>query len=201
MGRHSSARQLYFYKSVALYFLPWALVAAIAVTAVWAGVSALGQDELSTRPPPPRKETRKEGPADSKKIAAAPTQSPETPAATPSPTSPSPTASATTSPSPTEDDGSKTPLITDVTVQVLNGTSASAADDAVATRLSDLGFDVVAVQPASTSYPETTVYWSTVDSKDAAEALGERFGWQIGRKPENLSPSVAIHVVVGADEA
>lgn len=203
MGRRSSASQLHFYRSVVVYFLPWALVAAITVAAVWAGVAALGQKELSTRPPVA---TKDESP-DTKKLASAPKKSPE-PKPTSSPTaqptsSPTaqPTSSPTASPTPGESPRSKTPLITDdITVQVLNGTAASTADDQVATRLTGLGFEVVTVQPASTAYPLTTVFWSSPASKDAANALAQRFGWQVEPKPENLSTSVAIHVVVGADE-
>lgn len=192
MGRHSSAGQWYFYRSVVLYFLPWALVAAITVAAVWAGVAALGQKELSTRPPVD------EEPSDTKKVAAAPKRSPKGEPTT------SPTGQPTSSPTgtPTHSPRAKVPLITDdITVQVLNGTASSTADDDMATRLSGLGFDVVAVEPASISYPETTVFWSSPDSKDAAVALAQRFGWLVEPKPENLSTSVAIHVVVGADEA
>lgn len=195
MGRHSSANQFYFYRSVVLYFLPWALVAAIAVTAVWAGVAALGQDELATRPPP----VKNDQPSAKQKVAGGKNEKDKD-------REPTPTATPSTSPSPEPDpsetpEAAKIPLITaDITVQVLNGTSASTADDEMADRLSGLGYDVVAVVPASTSYPRTTVFWSSSASKAAAEALAQRFGWAVERKPENLSPVVAIHVVVGADE-
>jgi hypothetical protein len=32
-------------------------------------------------------------------------------------------------------------------------------------------------------------------------ALAQRFDWTAEEKPENLSAEVAVHVVVGADEA
>jgi hypothetical protein len=199
MGRHSSARQWYFYRSVVLYFLPWALVAAITVTAVWAGVSALGQEELSTDSPAADRQEPRNG-----NKAPGPDEEPDKGEPTTEPTS-SPTGqsspSPTESPSPQKSPRSKTPLITeDITVQVLNGTAAATADDEVASRLSGLGFDVVAVEPASVSYSRTTVFWSSPGSKDAAEALAQRFGWLADPKPDNLSDSVAVHVVVGADE-
>jgi LytR cell envelope-related transcriptional attenuator len=205
MGRHSSARQWHYYKSVVVYFLPWGLVAAIAVTAVWAGVGALGQKELSTRSPGVKKD---ESP-DSNKVALASKKTPKQarPTSPPSPTtspaqpSPSPTPSATKSSSPIKQAGAKTDLITrGITVQILNGTAAAAADDVMANRLTELGFDVVAVESSSVTYPRTTVLWSSEASRRAAEALGRRFGWKVEPKPANLSASVAIHVVVGADE-
>ena len=46
MGRHSSPRQWRYYLSILKYALPWILAAVVGVSAVWAGVGALGDDEL-----------------------------------------------------------------------------------------------------------------------------------------------------------
>ncbi|HEV3472033.1 MAG TPA: LytR C-terminal domain-containing protein, partial [Actinomycetota bacterium] len=70
-----------------------------------------------------------------------------------------------------------------------------------ADRLSELGYEVVAIEGSSKQYPATTVFWSHPRAQDAAEALAERFGWLAQPKPANLSATVDIHVVVGSDEA
>jgi hypothetical protein len=88
-----------------------------------------------------------------------------------------------------------------VTVQVLNGTMKSNAARAVADRLSSLGYSIVTVEESSRVYSETTVFWSTDASREAASALAEHFGWVAEPKPANLADTVSLHVVVGADEA
>jgi hypothetical protein len=94
----------------------------------------------------------------------------------------------------------KANLITQgITVQVLNGTSDASADDRMANKLTKLGYQVIAISPASVAYSHTTVYWAVADAKPAAEALAQRFGWVAAPKPGNLSSQVDIHVVVGAD--
>jgi hypothetical protein len=91
-------------------------------------------------------------------------------------------------------------LITrDVSVQVLNATRVGRADDRMVRRLRVLGYQVLAVHPAASSYRRTTVFWSRPSGRAAATALAQRFGWRAERRPRNLSPSVTIHVVVGRD--
>lgn len=185
-GRHSSDAPWRYYASVALYFVPWILVAVIIVGGVWVGVGAMGDDELETKPPGGAQES------------STPTVSP----------SPDPVESETPSPE-AEDDGEKkaeadknVELITEnITVQVLNGTGDSDADDDMAGTLAGLGYEVIAVDSASVAYSSTTVLWSYAESRTAAERLARRFGWRVGPKPDNLSTSVALHVIVGADEA
>jgi hypothetical protein len=110
-------------------------------------------------------------------------------------------ASPTLTPKPTETKEPDVKLITEgITVQVLNATADDTADDAMADRLSELGYQVIAVEPSSASYPRTTVFWSTDASREAAQALALKFGWVAEGKPDNLSDTVSIHVVVGADE-
>jgi hypothetical protein len=82
---------------------------------------------------------------------------------------------------------------------VLDATTDPAAGQRMATRLAHLGFDISVVGPASTLYPHTTVFWAYPSAKPAAKALAARFGWLAAPKPADLSPQVAIHVVVGAD--
>ncbi|MFN2389512.1 MAG: LytR C-terminal domain-containing protein [Actinomycetota bacterium] len=187
MGRHSSDRRWPFYRSVVGWFMPWAIMAVIAGTAVWVAVDALGSDDLES----PARVVGRTTPSPS----ASPTPTPES---SPS-SSPSPTRSASASPA--RSPSAPPALITEgVSVQVLNATSDPGADDRMADRLARLGFDVVAVDSASGAYPETTVFWSFPEAEPAAAALARRFGWTSAPKPENLSSTVDLHVVVGDDE-
>jgi hypothetical protein len=83
---------------------------------------------------------------------------------------------------------------------VLNATRTSGAATSIATRLSDLGFEIAAVGEAASIYRRTTVFWSSAASEDAARALARRFDWRSDPAPANLSRSVPVHVVVGLDE-
>lgn len=193
MGRHSSTRQAGFYRSVMGWFLPWVIVAGVAITAMWVAVDALGGDEPSLSAGAP-------GPRDT---------------VSPPEASPAPTPTPTRAPEPSEPAASSRPgkvkgqklqsqrptpaLITEgITVQVLNGTASSAADDAMADRLAGLGFQIIAIGDATT-YAQTTVFWSYPEAQPAAEALAARFRWRVAPKPENLSSQVDMHLVVGAD--
>jgi LytR cell envelope-related transcriptional attenuator len=188
MGRHSSPDQGHFYKSFAGWIALWAVIAAVTGVAVWFIVGALGGPEAQKPIAAERDRAESEG-SPSPKVSGARV------ASTPAP-SPSPTSTPTTDAEP--DEGK---LITDgISIQVLNGTADPAAADAMAERLTDLGFSVVAVEESSERYPETTVFWSTAASQDAAVALAESEGWIAEAKPGNLSASVSLHVVVGADE-
>ena len=188
MARHSSPEQWPFYRSVIAWFLPWLLLAGVAGTAVWIAVDALGRDELQTKAP----------------AAVATSPSPERERKSPKPkTTPTATPDAVDTPKPEK---TKTPeeeaLITEgVTVQVLNGTPTAGAENTMADRLEGLGFEVVNTERASKPYDRTTVFWSSEAAQVAAARLAERFDWLAAPKPANLSPSVSLHVVVGADDA
>ena len=220
MGRHSSDAQFRFYRSVVGWLLPWALVAAVAATALWIAVDALVPGELDARPPAGAVATSSPSPTPVTKASPPPTPSP----------SPSPTKTPGDGTKEGKKEGKKDggkqskknnggkgdggggnqpggpqpteppELITEgITVQVLNGTTDATADDLMADRLARLGFDVISID-ASTSYAETTVFWSYAAAESAAQALGARFGWHVAPKPDNLSSQVALHVVVGTDE-
>ena len=190
MGRHSSREQWPFYRSVLGWFLPWAVVAAIIGAAVWVGVDALiGKAQinspLAARPP----QSARPRPASSSPV------SPE-----PSPTQEA-SASARQKPSPSKASPKPPPLITaGMSMQILNATTSAEADDKIADRLAELGFDVEAIGASSKQYARTTVFWSYDDAREAAERLAAKFGWVAEPKPENLSATVDLHVVVGADE-
>ncbi len=184
MGRHSSSDQIPFYRSAAAWFLPWVVIAAVVGIAVWIAVDAVSDESLSNPP-----------------VAARSTPSPQA-----SPTAPPATPLAATS---TSDSATARPakdraaaLITEgIRVQVLNGTASPDAHQQMAEKLARLGFDVVAVEMASETYSETTVFWSFDAAREAAERLAAKFGWIAAERPSNLSAAVDIHLVVGVDEA
>jgi LytR cell envelope-related transcriptional attenuator len=183
VGRHSSPRQWRYYLSILKYALPWILVAVIGVSAVWAGVGALGDDELDPSKGPVVSESEDPQPRAEPSAKATPVEPEETPEEF------------------AEEPDEEVVLITEgMTVQVLNGTTVSGVDQIMADRLEALGFQVVNVVPAAINYEETTVLWSYAESEDAAARLAERFGWEVEPKPDNLSTQVALHIVVGADE-
>ena len=190
MGRHSSPQQGHFYRSFFGWVGLWAMIAMVTGIAVWFVVGAIGG-------PNTRTSVAADAPAADEQdepVEPAPTVSGAV--ITNEPPSPSP------SPEPPQEDAAKdTKLITEgVSVQVLNGTADAGASQALADKLAGLGFTIIAVEESSRMYPETTVFWSTDASRDAAVALATRFGWVSEPKPANLSDGVSVHVVVGADE-
>lgn len=194
MGQHSSAEQGPFYRSVVIWFLPWVVVAAIILFALWliiksfaggpGATSSTGHD--SSRP-------------GGGGVALTPSPKKSAPAASSTP-SPSPSPKKPVKPKPSPKPTPVKLITSGITVQVLNPTSSATASQAMADRLAQLGYDVISVQPALGHYPRTTVYWATGRYRKAAEALAAKFGWRSGPKPANLSDAVSIHVVIGADE-
>lgn len=189
MGRHSAGEQGPFIRSVLGWFVPWFLIAAVVGVAVWILVNALGGDEakpVADAGSPTPSATATPSRTDTK---------PKVAVASPKPKAkPKPKARKTKRPGPP-------PLITaDINIQVLNGTSDPAVDDAIAARLEGLGFRIEAIDGSSAVYHRTTVFWSYPEAQKAAEVLARRFGWVAQPKPDNLSDTVAVHVVVGADE-
>lgn len=168
------------------WFLPWALLGIVVGIVAWAGIEMVGGEEMD-----PPVATADRSPTPSEKPEAPRTESP----------SPVETAEETPDPEPEGEAKVKPKLITkDVTVQVLNATSNSSdADDMMADKLAKLGYEIVAVGGANRVYQETTVMWSFEESRPIARRLAERFGWTAASKPENLSTTVDIHVVVGDD--
>jgi hypothetical protein len=191
MGRHSTGDQTSFYRSAALWFVPWTVGAVVAIAAIWIAVDALGNESA----PAPTSETKKQ----QDKAPAAADESPE----------PSPTESEEPSPSPTPEESEspkadkkpdKPKLITaGVTVQILNGTSSDEADDVVADQLEQLGLDVAAINPYH-SNPTSIVYWSSPEMQETGEALADKLGWKSSIKPAELSTEVDLHVYIGEDE-
>ena len=190
VGRHSAGDQTAFYRSAVLWFLPWLLVAVVGLGALWIALDALGAAVGPEMPlPPPQKELAPAGNA-----SPGPSESAEV--------SPSPETSEEPGEEPTkkkDGKGEEPELITEgISVQVLNGTTDDGADDRLAAELEALGYEIGAVNPYL-ARPDSIVYWSSEETKDAAKALAEHLGWPSAPKPEDLSPEVAIHVIVGAD--
>lgn len=87
----------------------------------------------------------------------------------------------------------------ETTVQVLDGVGASPLLDVLAAALEEMGYEVVALNPASTDYAVTTVLYSE-GREAAAEALQARDPRITERRPNpGLSEDVDLHVVLGAD--
>jgi hypothetical protein len=188
MGRHSSEAQAPFYRSFAKWLVPWLVVAMIVGVGVWMGVGALGSGPLETQSPASDNE-----PTDEPSMA-------ETTSPTPNP-SPTPDPTPTEEPEEDQPDRAAAPSGKGLTVQVLNGTGVEEANDRVADELEKLGYEIVNLEGASKAYPATTVYWSYPEARKPAQRLAAHFGWEAGPKPENLSTTVALHIIVGADEA
>lgn len=162
--------------------MPWVLAAAVVGAAVWAAVTMIG------------------GGADGVVPQVASTA---TPTATPTP-SPTPTPTPTAAPEETQSPRPEAPSVSydGTTVQVLNGTGGvTGAAERMADRLATLGFEVIAIDDALGNFNRTIVYWTSSDSRPQAEALASANGWIVRPKPDNLSPTVAVHVIVGLDEA
>lgn len=191
MGKHSAPHQAPFYRSIVVWLLPWLLIAAVVVVAVWIAIDAVGRDDEKLVPAAPNTRTP----------VIEPTETPEqTPVETPEPVE-TKRAEPKRTKKPKPDRPEEQELITeDITVQVLNATADPGADDRMADRLSSLGYEVVSIQGSSKEYSATTVFWSFPEAQEAAERLAARFGWRSGPKPSNLSSTADLHVVVGTDE-
>ena len=192
MGKHSSPQQGPFYRSIVTWLLPWVLIAAVVVVAVWVAIDAVGRDDEKLVPT--ARNTRS--------AAVEPTEDPvETPVETPEPEkTKEPEPEETSKPKPDRSENDEQLITEDITVQVLNATGDTGADDRMADRLSSLGFEVVSIQGSSKEYSSTTVFWSFPEAQEAAERLAARFGWDSGPKPSNLSSTVDLHVVVGTSQ-
>lgn len=189
MGRHSSSSQFHYYRSVFGWFLPWLLVAAVVGVGVWVAVDVLGGTEIE------------EPPSSAAVATASPSATPEDEASeTPTPTE-TESADPEKKKKKKKDDSGPPELITEgITVQVLNATTGNPdADDQMADKLAEVGYEVIALGGANRVYQRTTVLWSFAEAREAAERLAQRFGWDSGPKPSNLSTQVDLHVVVGED--
>ena len=191
MGRHSSPEQGHFYKSFFGWLGLWLMIAVVTAVGVWFVVTTIGGPE-ATRSVASGSETKDR----ERENEPAPTVSgARITKETPTPTMPTPAPAR-------KEKAEKTKLVTEgVSVQVLNGTSDPGVAQGLADKLLGLGYSVVAIEESSRLYPDTTVFWSTEASRDAAMALAERFGWVAEPKPENLAPTVSLHVVAGADQS
>ena len=196
-GRHSSNNQTAFYRSAVQWFLPWLIVGVVAIGAIWIAVDALGNDAA----PESDASNKEDAPAavgaspsdepSEEEVESEPTETPESDASDKDKSGKDKSG---------KDNGDTVELITEnISIQVLNGTNDSTLDDGWADKLQALGFEIEVVNPYL-SMEETVVYWSSSESREAAEALGERFDWPAEAKPSELSAEVSIHVYLGEDE-
>lgn len=115
--------------------------------------------------------------------------------ASPEPTGPEPSEPGQQEPAPEE-----TLPPSQITVQVLDAADddGSAASDVAAT-LESAGYRIVAQHPAVRTYEQTTVFF-TPGNQAAARQVAAQYGFPVVRPmPDNLEPTVTVHVVVGAD--
>ena len=87
-----------------------------------------------------------------------------------------------------------------VSVQVLDGYQADGGTAAgtVATELQDAGYRIVARNPALL-YDITTVLWTAGHEQAGRQVAADLGAAEVREQPGNLSSSVMVHVVVGAD--
>lgn len=89
----------------------------------------------------------------------------------------------------------------DVSVQVLDAVldDAGVAAQGVADQMEADGYRVVVVNRAAVAYEVTTVFW-TPGNEAAARQIAEHYGFsRVELRPDNLSDTVSVHVVVGRD--
>lgn len=149
--------------------------------------------------------------------ATSPTGDPATspPATGSEPAAPSPTGTGDSSPSPTQtatDDatseeepppssGGIPP--SEISIQVLDAVlvDGDTAAEELADHLETDGYDVVVVNQASKVYDETTVFY-TPGFEDSARQVAGQYGiTRVEEKPDNLSDTVRVHLVVGRDRS
>jgi hypothetical protein len=90
----------------------------------------------------------------------------------------------------------------EIVLQVLDGvgTDGGNAASQMAQRLRDGGYDVIAQNPAL-AYEVTTVLWTSGNEDKARQVAAAIGAGDVRPQPGNLSESVDVHVVVGADRA
>jgi outer membrane biosynthesis protein TonB len=88
----------------------------------------------------------------------------------------------------------------DISVQVLDGvgTDGGTAASRMAQELGDGGYNVIAQNPAL-AYETTAVLWTSGNEAKARQVAAEIGAGEVRAQPGNLSESVDVHVVVGAD--
>jgi outer membrane biosynthesis protein TonB len=90
----------------------------------------------------------------------------------------------------------------EIVLQVLDGvgTDGGSAASRMAQQLRDGGYDVIAQNPAI-AYQTTTVLWTSGNEAKARQVAAAIGAGDVRPQPGNLSESVDVHVVVGADRA
>jgi hypothetical protein len=91
-------------------------------------------------------------------------------------------------------------LITDsITVQLLDGSGDEGAAERMSRRLRGLGLDVAFTDVAAET-GQSTVFWSSEESKKAAKTLARYLKWPARAKPISIVAPADIHVLVGTEQ-
>lgn len=84
-------------------------------------------------------------------------------------------------------------------VQILNGTASEEKPSAVAQKLVANGFEIVAQEPAVSSYEKTTVFFQP-GSEQVGQTIASLLRAEVLREAtENLDPAIPVTVAVGED--
>lgn len=203
-AKHSPAGDRSFAVSVLAHLAgAVALVAAVAAAFWGLGQMQTPGDPVISEPDPSPTEVA--APADEPEEEPEPTESVEPePADEPDPVDEDESDTADDEPDPADEDDEpsddRAVEPSSVSIQVLDaagdgGTRASFAAD----RLSGDGYRVVAENQAFRNYERTTVFYSE-GQETAARQIADEYGYAVVEpKPDNLSASVDVHVVIGQD--
>ena len=180
-GKHEPGSRSSFYVSVTTAVLRAGLVIAAVVLGVFVLTKAFPEDGTEAQ-----------------------TQTPVSPAESPTgaTSSPPPTVTPTTSPGQVQSPAAPVSL-DGVTVQVLNGTNEDGLAAATAQTLEQLGVEILGVGNAARTYPITTLFYRPSDSQPIADALAQQQfpGAKLEPATNNLEPDVQVTVVLGEDYA
>jgi hypothetical protein len=209
MAKHTPAEDNSFALSLAKHGAAAVALVVVVAAAFW-GVGRMGED--TAEPAAAGQETGETPTPDAGGASTPPaedTPTPsvsDTPASTPSTAGPSvsatPTASeatATETPSSEQTNDGLDPA--SISVQVLDAVRDDAGVGAQgwADQLEADGYDVIVINTASVTYARTTVFY-TPGNEAAARQIAAQYGFtEVDLRPDNLSDSVDIHLVVGQD--
>ncbi|MGH3442908.1 MAG: LytR C-terminal domain-containing protein [Nitriliruptorales bacterium] len=188
-ARHTPPGDRSFARSVSAHLAAGVALIAVVAGAFW-GLGRIGQEP--TGPIVAASPTEGDAPATTEPTSPNPQA---TAPATPEPGSPTPTEASSPTESPTG--GEVDPA--SVSMQVLDATEAGTAAGGFADRARSDGYRVVAVNRAVRVYERTTVFWSP-GHEEAARHVAAQYGFAVvEEKPNNLTSSVNVHVVIGED--
>ncbi len=197
-GKHTPPGDRSFALSVVVHLAAGAALVAVVAAAFWGIGQIRGPQDGPVIVGAPGDEDPEPSPADSPDAQPSPEQSPQAQASPDQPEDdgvepdPDPTSASTT-------EADVDPA--EVSVQVLDATGDGGARlQDVLDRLRADGWRVVASNRAARYYERSTVFYSP-GHEEAAQALADRYPEfeLVQAKPDNLTSSVAVHLVIGGD--